>query len=100
MITSTLISLALLVLAVAEIAFLLVNIRMDRARNRQLEADNYRLIRRLGQYHVLPLGPAPVAHADAPPWSEPESIPPAFRTKKPLPLNPAEIRARQITKKG
>jgi hypothetical protein len=52
-------------------------------RIRALELDNSRLLRRLGEYHAIPLGPVRPPQSDVP--AVPLGIPPAFRIKRPVP---------------
>lgn len=48
----------------------------------QLERDNYRLMRRLGQYHSIAL----TTPSDSLPQPSPEAaVPPAFRARRPTP---------------
>jgi hypothetical protein len=63
-------------------------------RRRELERDNYRLIRRLGSYHSLSIGTSsddllPPSRTRSEPEAvldRPESyVPPAFRMRKPKP---------------
>ena len=51
-------------------------------RTRELERDNYRLIRRLGMYHSISLGAPEEA---LPPQALEPTVPAAFRWKKPTP---------------
>lgn len=72
-----------ILLTAAIVVFLCWALVRAEGRNRQLEVDNYRLIRRLGHYHSLTLGPDRIPDDFLRP--DPSPVPPAFKMRQPLP---------------
>lgn len=82
-------------LAVAALCWVTFMYAHEVRRCRETERDNYRLLRRLGQVYGMPLGvyeplPNQPPTGNKPTYAEmsehPDTqVPPAFRTKKPIP---------------